>query len=303
MVLTKIQFPENKDNIIDESKFVINSLYPIGFKETNLKGCFMFLFGAYQDYMDKYLYLQILFQTEDALEYEMIKKHPNYIPNYEKDPAQKTAYLHMISKMADDNLYATDFIMDIDYADPSYHLSKAIRKVNKETNEAELLDLYIPKNTYVRLKIFLENLNVRSGIFSCEVFGNPRFNNPIFITIQDIRRDETAYAANRQLFVDTHYEMYSGPDTFRMNYRTFINKDKKLANELDQDFFASQYSTNYYIEYIIKDEDDILFIYDDVKLRYDKEEESKAKSVYVCRIPKELVDKTNFLDQYNKIYI
>ena len=245
MVLTKIEFPDNKKGIIKKSKFVINGLYPIGFKETNISGSFLFLFGAYQDYQDKYLYLQILFKIENALEYDMVKKHTNYIPNYENDDNHKAVYMQMISKMSDDNLYATDFITH-KMNNNSYYESKAIKRMNY--SQAEELTLYIPLEVYLRIRIFLENLNVKSNPFPCDIFANPRFNNPEFVNIDIVKRCETTYAANKELYVDTHYELISGPDTYKINYRTFKDNTKKLSNELDQDLFNSQYGTSYYIK-------------------------------------------------------
>jgi len=297
MVLIKIKFPES-EYIINRDKFVINSLYPIGFKESNIKGCFMYLLGAYQDYDDCFVYLQIMFQVDDPLEYDMLKKHPNYIPNYDNNMEKKSVYLYMISEMNNTNLYATDFIMHSDK--PGYHSAHAIRQ--NEDKTAEALDLYIPQNTFIRLKIFMENLNVKSVVFPCEIFANPKFNSPKFVTIEEIERGETAYAANKQLFVDTHYILYSGPDSYKCNYRSFINPDKTLTNELDQDMYTGQYSVHYYIEYMVRDEDDVLLIYDAPKFRYEKEEEKLNEDVIVCRIPAKLVEKTNFINQFNKIY-
>ncbi len=305
MVLTKIEFPMTKNGIVKKDKFVLNSLFPIGFKETNIKGCFLFLFGAYQDYQDRYMYLQIMFQTEDPLEHDIIKNHPNYIPNYDKDPAQKSAYLQMISKMADDNLYATDFIMTKMINNNNYYEAEAMKRLSY--SQAEEVKLFIPMNTYLRIKIFLENLNVKSRPFPCEIFTNPRFNNPNFVTIEQIKRDETSYAANKEVFVDTHYKFYSGPYIYKANYRTFIKKDGKLSNELNQDLYTSQYSMDYYIEYITRDEDDILVVFNPTehgsKLKYEKEVDTPDLFISVLRLSPELIEKTNFYNQFNKIYI
>ena len=305
MVLTKIEFPTTKNGIVKKDKFVLNSLFPIGFKETNIKGCFLFLFGAYQDYQDRYMYLQIMFQTEDPLEHDIIKNHPNYIPNYDKDPAQKAAYMQMISKMADDNLYATDFIMTKLPENNNYYEAEAMKRINYAT--AEEMKLFIPMNTYLRIKIFLENLNVKAKPFPCEIFTNPRFNNPSFANIEKIKRDESTYAANKEVFIDTHYKFYSGPDIYKANYRSFINKEAHLANELDQNIYTSQYSLDYYIEYMTRDEDDLLIVFNPTehgsRLRYEREVDVPSEFITVLRIPKELIDRTNFLDQFNKVFI
>lgn len=300
MVLTKIEPPAGKKAIIKQSKFILNSLYPIGFKETNISGCFLFLFGAYQDYQDQYLYLQILFETENAFEYDLLKKHPNYIPNYEKDLVRQSAYKQMISRMADDNLYATDFIMT-KLDDKNYYESTAIRRIS--FNQAEKIQLYIPMNTYLRIKIFLENLNVKSSPFPCEIFADPRFNNPTIVTIDEVKRCESAYAGNSELFLDTHYILTAGPHSYPLNYRTFINKDREIANLLNQDIFTSQYSTDYYIEYMTRDEDTVLVVFDGEEIKYEKYNLPQDEFIVVCRIPANLVEKTNFIDQNNKIYI
>ena len=299
MVLTKIELPTGKKAITNQFKFVVNSLYPIGFKETNISGCFLFLFGAYQDYQDQYIYLQILFQTENAFEYDLIKKHPNYIPNYEKDIVRQSAYKQMISKMSDDNLYATDFCTT-KLDNKNYYEALAVQR--SSITKATKVDLYIPINTYLRIKIFLENLNVKSAPFPCEIFADPRFNNPNFITIDEVKRCETTYAGNGELFVDTHYQLFAGPHMYPVNYRTFIDREKELANELNQEIFTAQYSTDYYIEYMTRDGDDVLVVFDGEEIKYEKFSLPQDKFIAVCRIPASMVDKTNFIDQTNKIY-
>ena len=301
MVLTKIELPAiGTKAITNQFKFVLNSLYPIGFKETNISGCFLFLFGAYQDYEDKYMYLQILFETENAFEYDLLKKHPNYIPNYEKDNIRQSAYKQMISKISDDNLYATDFITTkIDSR--NYYESMALRRV--APNQVEKVQLFIPINTYLRVKIFLENLNVKSNPFPCEIFADHRFDNPTFVNIDEVKRCESALAGTGELFLDTHYIFTAGPHTYPLNYRTFINKEKEIANLLDQNIFTSQYSTDYYIEYMTREDDTVLVIFDGEEIKYEKFNLPQGEFIVVCRIPAELVNKTNFIDQNNKIYL
>lgn len=301
MVLVKIQFPNNQNRfIVSENDFVINSLYPIGFKETSVENNFMFLFGAYQDFEDKYIYLQILFKMEDPLEYTMIKEHHNYIPNYENYLDKAEAYKHMIADMNDDNLYATDFLMTRSDK-PFYYDATAVKK--DDATHARLLHLHIPRNTFIRIKIFLENLDVRGSLFPCSIFANPAFNNPEFVTIEDMRRYETCLAANKEMFVDTHYEMVAGPDTYKMNYRSYKHPSWKLSNELDQNIFNGQYSTNYYLQYIVKDDDEIYVIHNGERVHYEKDTLGPTKSIRVLRLNKQFADMTNFIDQYNKIYI
>ena len=304
MVLTKIQFSSehNKKYIVSENDFIINSLYPIGFKETSVENNFMFLFGAYQDFEDKYIYLQILFKIEDPFEYNIIKEHHNYIPNYEGNPDQASAYQHMISEMNDDNLYATDFIMSKSDR-PFYYSAIAVKK--DDATHARLLHLYIPRNTFIRIKIFLENLDVRGSVFPCSIFANPAFNNPKFVDVDELKRCETCEAATKEKFVDTHYEMICGPDLYKMNYRSYKHPTYKLANELDQNIFNSQYSTNYYLQYIIRDEtEDMLYvIHCGEKLRYEKDIIEPTGSIVVLKLDNRFIDRTNFLNQFNKIYI
>ena len=246
-----------------------------------------------------------MFQTEDPLEHDIIKSHRNYIPNYDKDPAQKSAYMQMISKMGDDNLYAADFIMTKMANNTNYYEAEAMKRINYAT--AEEMKLYIPMNTYLRIKIFLENLNVKSKPFPCEIFTNPRFNNPNMVNVEQVKRDESTYAANKEIFIDTHYKFYAGPYIYKANYRSFIKDNGQLSNELNQDIYTSQYSLDYYIEYMTRDEDDLLIIFNPTehgsKLKYEKEVDEPDKFITVLRLSKELVDKTNFLDQNHKVYI
>ena len=296
MVLAKISIPK-EENVVSMDKYVLNGIFPIGFKESNVKGSFLFLFGAYQDWNDKVIYLQFLFQTEDPFEYEILKNHTNYIPNYENIIEKKSVYNKMIEHMTDSNLYATDFILTKAEKEYYYQMN-AIRAIDDK--HADVLIVYVPRQNYVKIKSFMENLNVRSTLFNTSLFADKRLSKIEYVKIEQVRRDETAVVGDGSTFVDTHYTMNCGPSTYKMNYRSGIKKDGTLTNPLDSNIYNSTYSCDFYIEYIIQDEDEILIIFDEDADVFGNSTEGRGTKA--LRLSPELAEKTNFVDQYNKIY-
>lgn len=296
MVLAKISIPK-EENVVSREKYVLNGIFPIGFKESNVKGSFLFLFGAYQDWNEKVIYLQFLFQTEDPFEYEALKNHNNYIPNYEDSIEKKSVYVKMIEHMTDSNLYATDFILNKSSKDYYYEMV-AIRAIDEK--HADVLNIYVPRQNYVKIKAFMENLNSRATVFNTSLFADKRLSKIEYVKIEQLKRDETAVVGDGTKFVDTHYTMNCGPSTYKMNYRSNIKKDGTLTNPLDSDIYSATYSCDFYIEYIIQDDDEILVIFDEDADVFGNSTEGRGTKA--LRLNKELADKTNFVNQYNKIY-
>ena len=102
-----LKIDDYMDKVSKEDKFVVNNLIPVGFREID-KNKFIFLFLALQDFDDKSIYLQLFFSASNQFEYDALKKHPNYIPNYKNDKDMKKMYDNFISQMTKDNLYITD---------------------------------------------------------------------------------------------------------------------------------------------------------------------------------------------------
>lgn len=296
MVLAKITIPK-EENIVSKEKYILNGIFPIGFKESNVKGSFLFLFGAYQDWNEKVVYLQFLFQTEDQFEYETIKSHNNYIPNYENIIEKKSVYYKMIEHMTDSNLYATDFILNRSERD-YYYIMNGIRAIDEK--HADVLDIYVPRHNYIKIKSFMENLNVRSTLFNTTIFADPRLSKIEYVKIEQLKRDETSIVGDGSKFVDTHYTMNCGPSTYKMNYRSGIKKDGILVHPLDSEIYNANYSCDYYIDYIVQDEDEILVVFDEDADVFGNPTEGRGTKA--LRLNKELADKTNFVNQYNKIY-
>ena len=298
MELARIGIPEDEGKIVKREKYVVNALFPIGFKESNVKGSFLFLFSAYEDYDERVAYFQVLFMTENPVEYDIIKKHPNFIENYCSDLAKTTVYNSMISKMTNDNVYATDFI-STHSEEAFYYYSTAVRAVDKD--HAEILDLYLPRSTFIRIKCFFENLNVRGKLFPCEVFADPRLENIEYVVLTRVVVDESTEVGDCSKYIDTHYTMYCGPTIYKMNYRSGINKEKQLIRPLVGYVYSSLYASHYYIEYIIKDDDELLVIFDeDAEMMTGRSATGRAAKA--LRLTKDLIVKTNFLNQFNNVY-
>jgi len=272
-------------NIISEEKFVINNLIPIGFREIE-KNKFIFLFSAMQDFDDKSIYLQLLFSASNQFEYDALKKHPNYIPNYRSDNDLKDMYTKLISAMTKDNLFITDLYIWHEKSLPFYYNSTAIRAINN--TEAEKLNLYLPRNTFIKVKCLLNNYNIRSSLFPTAIMNKLNINEIKFANVEKVKNIGSIEIEDD--YIDTHYLIRADNKVYHVNYRTKRKIHSFLLNKLDEKTF-SKYKDNYYIEYIFPFEDKVYLVYP---------EENNNKIILVFN--KDQVEQTNFLNQYNTIF-
>lgn len=274
-----------KDSISSTDKFVINNLVPVGFREIE-KNKFVFLFLAVQDFDEKTIYLQLFFSASNQFEYDTLKKHPNYIQNYKNNKDSLEMYKKMIEKLSKDTLYITDFFLIQNKDFPLYYNTSAVKAISN--TQVEKLNLYLPRNTFVKVKCLLGNYNVRSTLFPTSIMNRLNINDIRFAIVERVVNNGSVMLEDD--YIDTHYNIKAENKFYKINYRTKKKKYYFPINLLDKEAY-SKYENDYYLEYIFKFDDKVYVIYP---------EENNNKVILV--FDQEKTDQTNFIDQFNTIF-
>jgi len=281
-------FKENKIIIKKSDKFVINNLMPVGFREQE-KNNFIFLFLANQDFDDTNIYLQLFFSASNQFEYDSIKRHPNYIKNYKNNPDSLDMYKKMISNINKDNLYITDFYMTRNPDFPLYYNSYAYKVIND--TDIEKMNIFIPRNTFVKLKCLLGNYNILSPLLPTSLMYKLNIQNIKFSLVSRIKNIGSTMVRHNEIdYIDTHYVIRADNKIYAINYRSKPKPHFLPMNIMGQDDF-SKYKNDYYLEYIFTFEDKVYIIYP---------EENDNKVILI--IDKDQINNTNFINPYNTIY-
>lgn len=293
MVLIKLDLPK-PEHIISRNKFVVDKILPVAIKRTPSKDKFVCLFVCYQNYDESFLYLNYMIKIENGIEENMILTNELYIDNISKNPKKIEMYKEFISNMKENNQYSTDFIMNksLDYS--NYYQNIAIRPIDK--THATIMDLYFTRDNFIKTSIFISTIfNSTNPQF---VFNDEKMNNIEYVKIEQIKYDATTQITGEnenKLYNCSHYTANCGPTEFRFNNITSIGKEyksKSLSNYLDLNIYLATYKNDYIIEFVLLNEfDEYLIIY------------ISDKKTYALVFSKDLLEKTNIIDKYNKIYL
>ena len=283
-----INFEENKIILAEEEKFVVNNLTPVGFRELT-KNNFVFLFLANQDFDDKVMYLQLFFAASNQFEYDALKKHPNYIKNYKDNKESLDMYKQMISGMKQENLFVTDFFMRRNQEYPFYYNSCAYRAID-DVN-LKKLNLFIPRNTFIKIKCLLENYNIRSSLLPTALMYKLNIQNVKFALIEKIKNfGSIMINEDGKEYIDTVYGIRADGKVINVIYRSKRKPNHLPLNVIDEETF-SKYKNDYYLEYFFPFEDKLYIIYP---------EENDDKLILILN--KDQIKSTNFINQYNTIF-
>jgi hypothetical protein len=283
-----INFEENKIILAEEEKFVVNNLTPVGFRELT-KNNFVFLFLANQDFDDKVMYLQLFFAASNQFEYDALKKHPNYIKNYKDNKESSDMYKQMIAGMKQDNLFVTDFIMNRNQDYPFYYNSYAYRAID-DVN-LKKLNLFIPRNTFIKIKCMLENYNIRSSLLPTSLMYKLNIQNVRFALVEKIKNFGSIMVNDGgKEYIDTHYGIKAENKVYEVNYRSKRKSNQLPLNVLDNETF-SKCKDDYYLEYFFLFEDKLYIVYPE-----------KENDKIILILNKDQINSTNFINQYNTIF-
>lgn len=304
MVLYKVE-PPKEESIVTRNKFVVDSILPIGIKAGPIKNTYFILFIAYQDYDESYIYLQLLTATENAFENEFIKDNSFNIANIDPNTEKGKAYNELISKMNGENLFGTDFVMKQNEEFPMLYKSIAVRGIDK--THCSVLDVNYTRDNYIKLRLYLDklsNIPLDKNLQNFEtIFTNTKYNNIEFVDIEKIKYDATTIVNGDNSYLISHYTMWCGPSKYSMNYITGKDADinhsvSKLSNPLAFDLYNSFYTKDFIVTDIIANNDGSgIIIYQEYS-----EINGSWKSTKALKLTKELMDQTNFIDPYNKIF-
>ena len=299
MVLLKVETP-NEINIVTRNNFIVNRILPVSIKKCNAENFYMFLFSAKQDYDDGYIYLQLCIGMENGFETDYISNHPLNIERNKDNPEKMEAYKNIISNLNDHNLYSCSLDMRLDSSHPMYYHSIAVRTIDK--NHSSVLDLYIPRDNFVILSLYLNSL------INCiknkeDLFTSSLFRDIEYVNIETIKYDCTAHDWDADKIVmekdpkrgycyQSHYTMNCGPSEYRVNYCSRSKTSPRgLKNPLDQSLYKAFYNTDCRVSFMFFDENILCILYF-----------VGGKKTKLLRLTKELYDKTNFVDQENIFY-
>ena len=303
MVLYKVT-PPQEENIVTRNKFVVDSILPIGIKAGYIKNTYLILFIAYQDYDESYIYLQLLTATESALENEFIKNNDFNLANIDPNSERGKSYNELISRMTRENIYGTDFYMNIDKDFPMLYKSFAVRGIDQ--NHCSVMDVYFTRDNFIKIRLYLDklsNIPIDKKLQHFEmIFTDNKFTNIEFVNIEKLKYDATAIVENDNIYYISHYTMWCGPSKYTMNFISpEDNKHTKnlLSNPLALKLYTSFYNKDFVVEYVIVNDDGSgIIIYQDYS-----EIDGSWKSTKALKLTKEQMDQTNFGDPFNKIFI
>ena len=299
LLISKVGMP-SEDNIVTRCNFIANKIIPIGIRVAKLEGTFIFLFKAIQDYDDSEKYFQIIMNTNDIFYYDKVKDYHLYVNRMSgKD---KEIYHKHIEGLNTNSpkIYGTDFVFNKDDEHRNYYKCNAVRAVDQ--THAEVLDIYISSDMYIKIKLYLSNITQNLIKYPASRFEYI-FIDKLFHEIKILEVSHVEYNGTAQYMdaVNTsHYTMYcSGPKAYKMNINTFVSqeyKGKPLSNPMNYETYMAIYKNDFYITNIILEDDGVLLIW----AEYD--EKQVYKNPHALKLSMELVNKTNFLDDNNIIY-
>lgn len=304
MIMVNMGMPP--EEVIKKRKiFFANNIMPLAIKPSNIKNTFLLLFMLYQNVDESTIFFQSLIKVTDQLEDMFIDSYPLNIKNIEKGSDQEKAYISMIEQLKENTLYGSSMITTVDKNYPKYYKLTGVRQnVDKS---ATVMDAYIDRDNYIKLKLYLEKLtNCTTSLgenFFESIFVDPKYRNIEFVNIEKVKHDATSKNMTKLInFNINHYTMNCGPSEYKFNYITPIDKDHlmvPLSNPLHSDLYDTFYSNDPTITDVIIDKDceQVLLLYEEKSII-----DNKVKSVKALKLTYDLVNKTNIVDCNNIIY-
>ena len=297
LTITKLGMP-SENNIVARHNFIANKIIPIGIRNTDVKGTFVFLFKAIQDFDDSEKFFQIMMSTENAFYYDKVQNYHLHIQKM--DDNAKKLYYENIEGITDSIVYGTDFDFIKSPELANYYQCNAVKSIDQ--THAIVLDIFISSDMYIKMRLYLSMiteclLKYPASRFEY-IFIDRLFHNIKILEVTNIEFNGTTQYENA--INTTHYTMYcGGPKPFKMNFNTRVSeefKNKPLSNPMDYQAYMATYSEDFFITNVILEEDGVLLIW----AEYDKNK--LYKNPHALKLSFELANKTNFVEDNNAIY-
>ena len=297
--IAKVGLP-NDENIISRNKFVIDTIFPVAIKPTEMENSYLLLFTAHQNCDNSYMYFQIMINVDDSTSSDFVNSHYLFLKNISSSIENEKAYKESISNLKNDNLYGTDFDLKQDEEYENYYRCTGVRGI--DFTHASIVDIYVPKDNYIKIKLYLDKITLypdRKYIHEL-VFIDRKYNNMEFISIGNIYYDGTCQIDVANL---SHYTLYDKDRHRRycINYLSPIDKKyfyNMLKKPVDFKLYESLYKDSVIVNDIIVEEDFVYLLYEGRSVI-----DGSLKSMKVLKLARELVNKTNFIDYNKNIYI
>lgn len=247
MVLVKMKYPE-QENIVARNTFVANNIFLIGIKQIPDSKSFLFLFMAYQDYDDSYIYIQAPIYSQNAFDFEYLDEHELNIKNLANNTSKDTkitSYKELIRMMNNENIYSCDMEINQDETHPSYYHMEGVRVIDKD--HASVLDIYLPLHNFVRLQVYFARIfSVPNHRFQHEsIFAEKLLKEVKLYDIVEVTLNGTKILSENGTILKnfmSHYTVRSGTTYFRFNTISISYENNALINPMDCKAFDAIYS-------------------------------------------------------------
>lgn len=268
------------EQIVSRNKFIADQIYPLVIKPIDDKRYIM-LFSAYENCTESFTFLQLLILAENLEAKKFIDNMDIHINKICHNIKLLNIYNDIIKKLKSDNLYSTDLRMKESEKFNAYYKCTAIKKNN---DNAEVLDVYIARNKFIAINLYLNKLD---NFIDNKFLLLEENNMKKFESIEKIEYDSSM---NFGTWIISHYVLYSSPyKKYKVNIISKPKKDKILISPLSTDLYLSFYKEDILIKNKVEDSKYIYLIYDE----YDRE---KVTGYSVLKIAKELANKNGIIN-------
>lgn len=299
MVLINITMPP-EEYIMKKESFVVDSIIPVAIRATGNNTQYLFLFAACEECDERYMYFQILVQSENEIDTNFLTKHYLNINNLKSDSRRLKAYTEIMQKLGTDNLFSTDFNIKKDENSLYYH-SRGVRPIGE--NKAHVVDIYFSLKCFVKLKLYLHRCINVPMISTCHenIFRDESYNNISVEKIESIKMDCTKVEDNGDIssLYTTHYTINLGIKVlFKFNYMITDDKNKNVKFIMDSNLYNDLYNKDTLINEIFYDNNFVYLVYREMSII-----DGSLKSIKLLKMDKELANKNTNILNPNNIFI
>ena len=295
MDLYRIGMPNDQD-IIVRDRFIVDELYPLCIKKLN-ETQYSILFEGKQLSTETTMFFQTIIGY-DVTDEGFLNTHFLNVVNIQRDHERLKFYNERVKTMKG-NVFNTDFDMQQDEEHKMYFKTygiKTLRMKNSNDDRASLLDIYLTRDNFVRMYLFLSKF-LNKDLSAVEVFSNKKLNNIQYMTIKHVQLNGSSENRANGL-VYSSYTLGAGPTQYRMTFISPMKPNGVLVNRMLPETFQWLYMEDFVINNIIYDnhKDRIFVLYE-----YRSSLNNSYKATYLLSLDKEIYDHTNFVDIY-KVY-
>lgn len=298
MVLIKMDLSA-EECVEKRETFVVDSIVPLAIKPTAIKDQYLMLFATCEECDDKYMYFQILLQSENEADKHFFDNHYLNMNNLKSNNFRLEAYMKFMKNLSNNNLFFTDFSMT-KAENSSYYCSIGTRTIGE--NKACNIEIYFPVKSFVKLKLYLERFIKMPyiGTRHEDVFRDDSYNNIIVENIESIKMDCTKAELNGRATstYTTHYTVNIGIKIiYKFNHTIVAETNKNVKHNMDSKLYDDLYSNDTFVGEIFSDDKFVYFVY------REKSIDGSLKSIKLLKLDLELANRNTNLFNHDNIFI